>query len=327
PVPPQPTPGPTLLTLPVDVVAGTELRTADGRRLSLAWAGGGGQVVRVNAGWLVSRRDEGGIDVWLQRPDGHRAELLSGVDAFVVSVDGERVAYQQDGALLVADLPAPGSAAPSLRVTARTTGAGRLEPSWLFPDLLVLSHSQTGGEPEAFDTWHWSKGPYHPSPVRPFRADGLAYAARPLPGPPSLVGTESDDCLALFDLEALEVRRRACGLPGLAGRPSVSPDGRWLLVRLDPREDLNPREELDPPEESVYEGSPVGVVDLRAAFDGSAGSPVAGIWSVDPDLFADIGACVWPDDSTALCAATGGLVRLRMDRPGGAEFLPVDSSS
>lgn len=314
--PPHPTLGPTLVTLPVDVVAGTDLRTADGRRISLAWAGSGSQVVRVNAGWLVSRRGEGGTDVWLQMPDGHRVEILRGVGAFVVSMDGGRVAYRRDGDLVVAELPTSGIATPSLRVTARTTGAGRLEPSWLFPELLVLAQSPTGGEPEAFDTWRWSKGGYRPSPLRPFHAGGLAYTARGLSGPPSLVGVESGDCLALFDLETLAVRQRACELPGLAGRPSVSPDGRWLLVRLDSGG-------------SGHERSVVGVVDLHTAFGGSAaaGSPVAGTWSVDPDLFVDIGACAWPDAVTALCAADGGLVRLRVNRPGAAEFVPVGGSS
>ena len=70
-----------------------------------------------------------------------------------------------------------------------------------------------------------------------------------------------------------------------------------------------------------------GRVATRSAWStwprSSTAPAVAASWPEDPRLAVDTQACVWTDVATVLCGADRGLVRLRADRPGPAEYIQL----
>ena len=290
--------GPSVTTLsvadppPVDVVIAAELRTANGVRIDLSWAGPYPFVVAVSGGWLV----HGSRSLWYLDRVGQAQPLLWQIDFALVGRQGW-VAWQRDGRIGAARLD------QGRLVDRREVDSKGYFPFLIIGDAVVLvSHPGSGAAPEVYDLWWPQRGAFEPRhrelTAKPF---GLNHAGT------ALLGVEPADngraCLVEMKPETLAVSRRACVLPSAGTGPyTISPDGRWLLLNLS-------------------EGAPTGPsvrIDLNTVFAGSAQAEVfpsseeIGFWGV-----------VWVDSSTFFAAWEGTLRSVDINSPNIIVEIPL----
>jgi hypothetical protein len=246
--------------------------TASGRTISFSGIGVPVDTAyRVPSGWLLGNQLAG--IVYLMRDDGTASALLTGVDAYAVAPDGQRIAWRADNRLHVGHLDG------TTLVEDRSTPAPpRGDPIAFTGTAVVLGYSETGGGIDHHDVWIPANGDYSAS----WNANPLLVAVyQPAPDG-SLLGvvrpsaSSKEACLARLDPSAsLRETRQACGLP-ITIDPAglVSPDGRWLATTA-----LSPDEQPE-----------TALIDLNYVFDHPR---VAGTW-------AAAGPLAWLDPSTVV---------------------------
>lgn|GEM_PF-2089583 len=251
----------TMLGIRLDLRVGNQLWTADGRRLPLSGVGAVTFVYRVPAGWVYG--GTAGI-LRMVLADGALTDLHAAVDAAVVSMDGERIAWSTGTpggeVLSVGQLTGTG-----LDTLAQTKVAAPAQPVAIVGTSVVVGKESVAGRPADYDVWNPPEVfvPTWPLKLASVYGDagdgsviGLADAgdqtadARavdaakkakvPVPdGTDSAVApvrTQAESCLIRYPLSGLalhDVKSQSdCGLaltPGTA-RGATSPDGQWLAT-------------------------------------------------------------------------------------------------
>jgi len=298
PAAPSPTASPTGTVIrldtverpPLDTVVADELRTKNGQRLSLAWAGQSPYPTAVPGGWLV----QGPGTLWFLRSDGATSPLLWQIESVVIGPRGDRVAWRKDGRVMLARL------VNGALTGTRESDAKQYVPMWFLGDAVVMGlYSGEGPRPDTFDLWRPALGAFQPR-----ARQTSAFVFGPNGDGTALLGveatTDNKGCLVELNVETLKVTSRACVLPVAGQGPhTIAPGGRWLILNLN-------------------QGDPKGQlfrVDLKSAF--TKPTP-ATVWSADLDL---IGA--WADESTFIGAGRGVLKRITMARPDQTFEIPL----
>jgi hypothetical protein len=312
----------TMLGVRLDLRVGNELWTSDGRRLALSGVGAVTYVYRVPAGWVYG--GTAGI-LRMVLSDGAPIDLHATVDAAVVSMDGERIAWSSGTpggeVLSVGQLTGTG-----VDTVAQTKVAAPAQPVAIVGTSVVVGKESATGKSAGYDVWSppdvfvptW---PLKLASVYGDAGDGSvigltdatdqtsdARAIDPgqrakVPVPDGeLSGVDparapAESCLTRYSLAGFagydKKTESDCGLaltPGTA-RGSTSPDGRWLVTTA--AKGLMFVNLTDP--------SPQPATRLCQT-DGRA-------------------APAWEDSSAVLVATGGGLVRCGLD--GTRQVIPV----
>ncbi|MFI6264620.1 hypothetical protein [Micromonospora sp. NPDC051006] len=210
----------------VDLIVGTVIVAADGRRVALAGVGPAERAHRLpeNAGWLVvGAATTAGRSLWSVSREGNAQVLLAGAETIIVSADGRQVAWR-DGA----DLVSAGVVGTQLIAPVRTPAPAAAVPEGFVGDavLVRLDPARPG-----HTIWHPSVGPVSGDADR---ATLNLYGALPdgrLVG--QISGARADGpCLAVVDPgRELAPVHTGCGTTlSQDGLGAVSGDGRWLLA-------------------------------------------------------------------------------------------------
>lgn len=224
--------------LPVDMVMGGQVATAEGRRIPLP-VRQVSQVYRVPTGWLALSADKSAETAWLVRLDGHSFQVADGITPGGLAVDpsGLRLAWQAGPAGLVhtAQLTIDGTTEEHItRFTPTTTLLG-----WV-GRYLVLGDRDRQQMVYRVDVWDPTE-PYRPtwipdvSSVVGVASDGAQLLA-------TVADTNTDVgsrqlCVVLVNPDGRGVaphdRRCASGVDP-NGTVTAGPDGRWLVAHSDP---------------------------------------------------------------------------------------------
>jgi hypothetical protein len=219
PAPAEPTtaaPVPEPLRIAVDLLAGGQLWTADGQRLTIGANGELTRAYRVPVGWLVG----GPGQSLLLRPDGTTVPLKVG-DNWVVSADGSRIAYTTGSTVRVATVDSGG-----VTEVAVTTADVSAVPVTFAGDTVVIAAVGAAGKLEKLGQWR-PPGPYRPT----WTQQVLQVYDAPGPDLVGLVPSKAGMCLARMAADSAGLRVSAVGACGIPLRPAaVSPDGGWLAV-------------------------------------------------------------------------------------------------
>ena len=271
-----PSPFPTTIRLdtverpPIDVVVYLELRANDGQRFSLEFAGASAIATAVPFGWLV----QGSQTLWFLRSNGAAKPLLWQINSSIIGPRGDRVTWTKDGRVMAARI-----------VNGELTGTDTADatdyyPQWFLGDAVVMVSFTDG----AYALWRPTRGGFEPRP-----AHTSAQVLGPNGAGTALLGVESAEdksCLVELNAETLKVSRRACILPAGWWQHTVSPGGRWLVMRSETR---------------------LVRIDLRTIF--TKPTPPTEFLS-DLDLSG-----AWADESTFMAMGPGVLRQITMTRP------------
>jgi hypothetical protein len=275
----------------IDVVVGSDLRTAAGARIDLSAVGPVTAARRAPDGWLViTRPATGKAGLWFVTATDRPRAVLPAVDVVALAPDGQRVSWRADGRLWAGTL-SDGVFSTSTEISAPPG----VEPAGFIGVAVLLRRAAHSGggyglwwPGERFPNWSWSSttvGVYGQLP------DGHGVLGL------VSVNRSARPCLALLDnSRALAPVKTACDAPlSVDGRGAVSPDGRWLVANGDPTRSAGAGQRL-----SV-------VVDLAAAFERPSGAKPAG-----PALTGDP---VWTDaGSLTHLTEQGELIRVAADQ-------------
>ena len=178
-------------------------------------------------------------------------------------------------------------------VNGQLTGTGAANvtdyfPQWLVGDAVVMASFTDG----SYALWRPTSGGFQPRPARTSaQVLGLNGAGTALLGVES---AEDKSCLVELNAETLKVIRRACVLPADWSQHTVSPGGRWLVLRSETR---------------------LVRIDLRTIF--SKPTP--------PTMFLsdiDLGGA-WADESTFVAIGPGVLRQITMAHPDQIVEIPL----
>jgi hypothetical protein len=299
---------PDLLTDRATGLGWRNLRTADGRTVSLAGVDGAVETAYGTAdGWLVVTSKAEASSLWLVKPDGSVHRLIDKSDREpAVSPDGRRFAWRSGDRMYVGHLTEA-----TVTVDRSTPAPQRGTPIAYTGTAVVLGYSETGGGIDHHDVWLPSKGDYSPSWERTTHVVAVYQPA----SDGSLLGVVHGSqgakavCLARLDPTAgLKASRTACGLP-LTIDPLglVSPDGQWLAAP------------------SLNAGrTQVSLVDLDRVFDTPA---VTATWDADaPFAWIDAGTLVVASNGTPMTAVVGQSTLTPLTGAGpaaGAKIQPI----
>ncbi len=290
---------PQAASAPVDVVVGAELRTTDGARVNLSWAGQYPYLTTAPGGWLV----HGDSTLWFLDRSGEAQPLLWQIDWAMVGRNG-RVAWMRGtrvGAARVQN---------GVLVGRREVDAKGYFPMWIIGDDVVMGlPNQFGdGPPTAYDLWRPRLGAFEPDPIEPAGTPfGVNHAGTALLG----VDLRDDDpgCLVEFNPRTFAVIRRACVLSPVGigsaegmGSYAISPDGHWLLMSF-----IN--SDID---------APVLRIDLTRVFRGAAAVDRLtwrGEFGVD--------GRAWLDDTTMVIGWAGALRQIDVNKPNVIVEIPL----
>jgi hypothetical protein len=281
----------------VDLFANGYVWTSEGLRISVAERNADvTRAYRVPAGWVLG----GGARTRLVRTDGVTVELPVG-NRWVLSSDGNRLAYAVNGSLRLAALDRSGV----LDIASTTVGINTV-PVALIGDQVVIGEARVDGTLSRIDRWLPS-APYRPT----WKQSALTVYEVPTGGLVAQVPVGGERCLARISVTADGVRRApgaACGLGASVGSrpaPVVSPNGKWLAVPL-------------PAKVAIYDLRTVFSTPVAAATCGAAAA-VDLVWEGPDKLLAADGSTV------VRCRADGTAepVTLPSDLPYDWQFVPT----
>jgi hypothetical protein len=281
----------------VDLFADGYVWTSEGLRISVAERDADvTRAYRVPVGWVLG----GGLRARLVRTDGITVELPIG-NRWVLSTDGNRVAYAVAGTLRLAALVPSGV----LEIASAKAGINTV-PVALAGDQVVIGENKVDGTLSRIDRWLPS------APLRPaWKQAALTVYEVPTGGLVGQVPGGGEPCLALFSVRPDGVHRgqgAACELGvrvGVKPEPVVSPNGRWLAVPL-------------PAKVAIYDLGTVFRTPVVAATCGSAAA-VDMVWEGPDKLLVADGLAV------TRCTGEGAAeqVRLPADLPYDWQFVPT----
>ncbi len=306
----SPSPVPRLANGPrLDVMVDQTLYTTDGVAIPLESLGSANEVYRVPDGWLVlaapisTERESVRQSLWLVTRDGALTRLAPGdpkrssIGHVAVSPDGRRLTYDEDSQLIEAALS--GRKLDYLHTSPSQDEGWPL--AYLRDGGVLLAASDTRGGQDRYDVWWPDEGPFVPTWAdRPGRVlgitgDGLVLGA--------FSGSRSACLTTLDPVNKLRPVGNNCSSAFTTDVGVVSPDGERVTIM-----GTAPNHEL-------------GLVtyDLRTLYHG--GQPVA--WWPIPTVMFD-----WEDDGSLLGVTNRqGLIRMRLDKPGNVENVPVPGPS
>lgn len=266
-----PTPGPEN-DIGLDLRVGDQLWTSDGRQLRLTGVGQVARAYRVPSGWVYG----GATSVRLLRHDGTSVSLSGDDDRWVLSPDGDQIAFIAGTVLYVADLRPTG-----LAVRGSLDVPPTAAPVAFVGDRVAVSVAALGFD--VLDPVQRYTPAWNPQVVDVYGSHGETVAG--------LVRStdQKKSCVA-------ELTRTDTGLqPARTGGCDLAPSGSGPPARLAPGGDLL----------AVPGTSTVDVVDLGRALRGQnavAHCPVRTV--VTP---------AWADARTLVAADDRGVVRCRTD--------------
>ena len=249
-----------------------ELRAKSGQRFSLEFAGATATATAVPGGWLV----QGSQTLWFLRSNGAATPLLWQINFSMIGPRGDRVIWTKDDRIFAARF------SNGVLTDRRETDAPDYFPQWILGDAVVMgSFTNADG---TYALWRPARGGFEPRP-----ATTGAQVLGPNAAGTALLGVEfggTGGCLVELNAETLKVIRRACILPSGRWQHTVSPEGRWLVMRSENR---------------------LVRLDLRSIF--TKPTPPTVVLS-DLDLSG-----AWADESTFIAMGPGILRQITMARP------------
>jgi hypothetical protein len=279
------TESPAPKSLAIDVLAGQDILTSDGRTIALTGLPSAVRAWHVESGWVVqtAAAQAPKAALWLVAGAGVAPSKIVEAEAVVLSADGVRVAWASGGKLTVATRKRQ-----TLTDRYTTSGIGAFLPVGFAAGGVVLYDSAHS----VFDMWFPARGNYRVGPKSPHQILATTAAGDQL----IAFAGASEPCLVLIKPDGMTTQKTACDVKlDAEAIAAPSPDGRWLALAFPDRLDL-------------YDLSTVWTLHQPARTWAIAGDGVA-----------------WIDSASLAVGTASSLVHLFVDQPYRVDEVPVTS--